>query len=133
MNKNKKIILDRDRKIYLFLFVFLFLVEIFIALFVRDKIIRPYFGDVLVVVLLYFLVRIFVKKSSSDILWWIFAFAVFVEFLQYIKIVEILNLQSNKIVSTIVGTTFDINDIICYFIGTIFVVFLEKVLDKWRE
>lgn len=133
MNKNKKIILDRDRKIYLFLFVFLFLVEIFIALFIRDKIIRPYFGDVLVVVLLYFLVRIFVKKSSSAILWWIFAFAVFVEFLQYVKIVEILNLQSNKIVSTIVGTTFDIKDIICYFIGTIFVVFLEKVLDKWRE
>lgn len=130
MNIFSKDFWDKERKIYLSLFVGLFLTEVFIALFVRDKIIRPYFGDVLVVVLLYFLVRIFVKKSNKNIVWAIFAFAVFVEFLQYIKIVEILNLQNNKIASTIIGTTFDIKDIICYFIGTIFIVLLEKFMEK---
>ena len=121
---------NKQKQIYLILFIVLLLLEVFIALFVKDKFIRPYFGDVIVVVLLYFLIRIFVTKSNKNIIWGIFCFAVFVEFLQYIKLVEILHLENNKIISTIIGTTFDIKDIICYAVGTLFIVLLEKYLDK---
>ncbi|MDP5172040.1 MAG: DUF2809 domain-containing protein [Bacteroidia bacterium] len=52
-----------SNKTYLLIGLALFLVEVLIALFVRDRIIRPYGGDLLVVVMLYFLVRGMVNWS----------------------------------------------------------------------
>jgi uncharacterized membrane protein len=49
----------RLHKRYLAAFFLLLATEIFIALFVHDKIFRPYVGDILVVILLYALVRSF--------------------------------------------------------------------------
>ena len=39
------------------------------------------------------------------------------EVLQYFRIVEVLGLQDNRFMSTIIGTSFDIRDILCYFVG----------------
>jgi len=44
---------------YLILTTILFAIEVLIALFVTDKIIRPFVGDVLIVILLYCLVSVF--------------------------------------------------------------------------
>jgi len=51
---------------------------------------------------------------------YVFIFSVIVEILQYFKIVEILGLQDNRLMSTIIGTSFDIRDILCYFVGCVF-------------
>lgn len=50
-------------------FIVLLAVEIFIALFVHDSVVRPYIGDVLVVIVLYFFVRIFLPEGRrmSDV------------------------------------------------------------------
>ena len=52
---------------YLPLTIIFFLIEIFIALFVDDKIIRPFIGDAIVVVLLYCFVRIFLNMNYLKI------------------------------------------------------------------
>ena len=54
-----KISKNRQRIGYLTAFIILFLIEAAIALWVHDRFVRPYIGDVLVVVLVYVFVRIF--------------------------------------------------------------------------
>lgn len=113
-------------KKYIFAFLFLLIIEILIALFVHDKIIRPYIGDVLVVILLYCLIRSFFKKIRF-LPFYLFLFGVVVEFAQYYKIVYLLNLQHNKILSIIIGSSFDIKDILCYLAAMIILIIWEKI------
>lgn len=115
-------------KKYLLSFFVLLLIEITIALYIKDRIIRPFIGDILVVILLYTLIKVFMKKSYLLLPLYIFIFATIVEILQYFHIVDILKLQNNKVISTIIGTSFDFRDILCYLIGCIVIVFWEKLM-----
>lgn len=109
----------RKRIPYLTATFVLFAVEVFIALFVHDRFIRPFVGDVLVVILIYTFIRIFIPEKIRPLPLFIFIFAAGVEVAQYFKIVEVLGLQDNKVMSTIIGTSFDIRDILCYFVGCV--------------
>jgi DNA integrity scanning protein DisA with diadenylate cyclase activity len=111
---------------YLFVFIILFLIELFIALYVRDKIIRPFVGDMLVVILIYVFVRTFIAADYRKIAFGVFIFACFVEVCQYFKIVEILGLQNNEWAVIVIGTTFTWGDILAYFIGTLVILFYER-------
>ena len=110
----------RKRLPYLTATLVLLAVEVFIGLFVHDGFIRPFIGDVLVVILIYTFIRIFIPEKVRLLPLYIFIFAVAVEVLQYLKIVEVLGLQDNAFMSTIIGTSFDIRDILCYFVGCVF-------------
>lgn len=110
----KKIYVNKKYVIYFFITL---LIEIFIAIFVRDKFVRPYVGDILVVVLIYLFIKIFLKKPIKLLPIYIFIFSVVVETLQYFNIVEVLGLSDNRFLSTLIGTTFDVKDIICYLVG----------------
>ena len=55
------------RKHYFFFSVLIFLIELLIAIFLHDGIIRPYIGDLLVVMLIYCFVRSFFKLSVLNI------------------------------------------------------------------
>lgn len=112
---------------YLFAFLVLLLTEIIIGLFVSDTIIRPYIGDVLVVILLYTFIRGIIQKKIKNLPIYIFVFATIVEVAQYYDIVNILHLQDKKVISTIIGTSFDIKDIFCYLVGTIIIIIWERV------
>lgn len=114
---------------YLISFVVILLVEVFIALFVRDNFIRPYIGDVLVIVVLYTFIRSFISKVKFLPIY-IFIFAFFIEILQYFNIVNILGFQNNKFMRILIGSTFDVKDIICYFIGMLLIIVYEKFLIK---
>ena len=107
----------RKRLPYLIATLLLLAVEVFIGLFVHDGFVRPFIGDVLVVILIYSFIRIFIPKKARLLPLYIFIFSVAVEVLQYLKIVEALGLQDNAFMSTIIGTSFDIRDILCYFVG----------------
>lgn len=86
--------------------------EILIALFVHDSFVRPYVGDVLAVVCVYFLLRIItVKTRYLSIPVTLFAFCV--ELVQITNLSEILP----KPLDIIVGGTFDFADLLCYLIG----------------
>ena len=51
------------RVFYLLATIVLIAVEVLIALFVHDNFVRPYIGDVIVVVVIYCFVRIFVPEK----------------------------------------------------------------------
>lgn len=111
-NKNKM------RLIFAAVFILLVLVEVYIALFVRDDFIRPYFGDVIIVWVIYAFVRMFLKaKPYVMIPVYIFIFSVLVEIGQYFKMVDVIGLGHIKFFRILMGTSFSWIDIICYGAG----------------
>ncbi|NMC57010.1 MAG: DUF2809 domain-containing protein [Eubacteriaceae bacterium] len=111
---------------YIFSFLILLTIEVLIALFVHDKFIRPYIGDVLVIILLYCFIRSFLRKIKF-LPYYLFLFGIIAEILQYYKIIYLLNLQDNKILSIIIGSSFDIKDILCYLAAVIILIIWEKI------
>lgn len=112
---------------YIIAFFILLTIETYIGLFVRDAIIRPYIGDILVVVLLYTLVRGLWGKPIRFLPVYVFVFAAAVELAQYFRIAELLQLQDNRLISTVIGTSFDIKDILCYLTGALLLVAWENI------
>lgn len=110
---------------YLIIFIIIFLIEIFIAVFINDTVIRPFVGDVLVIILIYTFIRIFTKKYIKYLPIYIFLFACLIEIGQYFNLLNILHLANFKLAQIVIGTTFDIKDIICYFIGMTFTIFIN--------
>ena len=119
------------RTAYLLATLLIFLLEFFIALFVRDNFIRPYVGDMLVVVLVYTCVRVLLTEKPRLLPLYVFLFAAGVETLQGIHIVELLGLQDNRFFSVLIGTTFDWKDIVCYGVGCTLLGLWEVWL--WRK
>ena len=107
----------KPRLVYATSFVTLLVTEILIGLYVNDNFIRPYIGDVLVTILLCCLVRTIRPKGQRILPLYVFIFATLVEFAQYIEIVKILGLENNRLLSTIIGTSFSHIDLICYGVG----------------
>lgn len=105
------------RTAYFIATLVIFGIELLIALFVHDSFLRPYVGDILVVVLIYTLVRIFIPGGVRLLPLYIFLFAAGVEVLQYFRIVEVLGLSHNRILSVVIGSVFDGKDIVCYGVG----------------
>lgn len=120
--------LKRKRLLYLSLSLMLFFIELFIALFVRDRFIRPYFGDVLVVILIYTVIRVVFPEKPKLLPIYVFIFALLVEISQHLNLAELLG--GGVVLSTIIGTSFSWLDILCYFIGTIAIYPLELLLKK---
>ena len=108
----------KSRMKYLIAFAIVLLIEIVIALFVNDSFVRPYIGDVLVIVLMYFGVRIFIPQKCKWLPGFLFVFAAGIEILQYLSIVEWLGLSQSRLARVIIGTTFDYKDILCYGVGS---------------
>lgn len=101
------------------IFFLLLAVEFIIARHVHDRFFRPYVGDVLVVMVLYFAIRSISVWKVRMLPLWIFLFAAGVESLQYVQIADLLGAKKYPILRIIVGATFDVKDIVCYGIGCI--------------
>ena len=122
----------RKRAPYIVTSAALLAVEIIIGVFVHDSFIRPYVGDVLVTTLLCCMVRCVFPSKPKLLALWIFIFSAGVELLQLAGIDEILNLEGT-IAGIILGSTFDIKDIFCYFCGCIIFFFAEKIIVHRAE
>lgn len=118
------------RKIYVITFFCLLLTEIIIALYIHDNIIRPYFGDILAVILLYCFVRIFMPYGCRILPIYLFLFASGVEILQYFNIVEKLGLGDRIFFKILIGSVFDIKDILCYAAGCTILIIYEFIFMK---
>ena len=103
----------------------LFRSELIIALYVHDRIIRPYIGDTLVVVLVYCFVRVFVPVGMKRVPLYVFLFAVCVEVMQYFRLAEILGPRGNAAARIILGSVFDWKDIACYGAGCLLIQIFE--------
>ena len=122
------------RMIMLFLTVLLFITEIIIGMYASGWI-RAYFGDVLVVILIYTLIRtVSPDKPKYGLILplSILIFSFIVEFLQLWGIADRLHI-TNKLIRIIIGTGFSTIDLLCYAAGILpcFVMeFIMKHKDK---
>ena len=117
-------------KTYFLLTVILFVTEVCIALFIHDAIVRPYIGDLLVVMLMYCFFKSFLQIQPLPLAIAVLLFSYLIEFLQYLKIVVWLGLQHNRLASTVIGTSFAWTDIAMYTIGVAIILLLEKWFAK---
>lgn len=107
-------------------FALLLLIEVIIALYVHDSFIRPYVGDMLVVILVYSFTRIFIPEKCRLLPLYVFLFAAGVEVLQYFKLVHVLGLEDNRFLRIVLGSVFDLKDIACYGAGCILLEVFER-------
>ena len=108
----------------------IFLIEIMIALFIHDNFIRPYIGDVLVVILIYCVLKSFLDLRVLPAALMVLGFSFLVEFLQYVNIVEILGLENVKIARIVIGTSFSWWDMLAYIMGAGSIIMVEKFVLK---
>ncbi|MFG6107126.1 DUF2809 domain-containing protein [Leptothoe sp. EHU-05/26/07-4] len=113
---------------YFYWFALLLITEIYIGIFVKDDFIRPYMGDLLVVILIYAFVRAFFKYSINLTAMGVLLFAFLVEILQHFNIVDVLGLGSSRLARTIIGTSFSWEDFIAYSLGIIMVLVSERFI-----
>ena len=110
--------------------IFLFLLETVIALFVHDNFIRPYFGDFLVVMLLYCFLKSFIKVSVWAAAGLVLLFSFAIETAQYFNMVEKLGLEHYKIAKVVLGNSFAWMDLLAYVLGILAVISIEKFTLK---
>lgn len=122
----------KQRLAWTLLFLLFLTVECFIGLFVRDRFVRPYVGDLLVVILLYFLTRIFCPKRPVFLSLWILLFAIFVEVTQIYPLVDLLGIQ-NHFLRVVMGTSFAWGDLAAYGAGSIVNAFLDWRIWTWNK
>jgi hypothetical protein len=112
---------------YFLLFLSLFLIEVLIAAY-AGGIIRAYFGDVLVVILLYAMVKSFWDVPAPVLSLLVLLFSYLIETLQYFNIVVLLGLGHLKLARIIIGTDFSWIDILSYTLG----IFIVLVAERWN-
>ena len=118
------------RIVYIISFFSVLLAEILIALYVHDNFIRPYFGDVLITVLLCCFVRMFLPTKLRGLPIYVFIFATAVEIGQYFNYVELLGLGDIPFFRTWMGTSFSFYDIVCYGVGCVAFFWIEQLLHR---
>ena len=111
---------------YLISAIIIIVTEVFIAFYVHDNFIRPYAGDILVVFVLYFSYKTLFPKKNKNLPIYIFIFSVIVEILQGINIMDILGLGDITFFRILLGTNFDIKDILCYLVGCVILYYIEN-------
>ncbi len=112
---------------YFTLTIILLAVEICIALFVHDAIIRPYIGDVLVVILIYCFVKSFFNTPVVLTAIAVLVFAFMAEASQYFDLINLLGLQHSALARVILGSSFSWMDLVTYTIGSMIVFIAEKI------
>lgn len=115
---------------YLLLTIFIFIIELCIALFVNDRIIRPFVGDALVVVLMYCFLKSFLKIPYLKAAFGVLLFACVIETLQYFDYVKLLGLENNRVLSVALGRTFERLDYAAYLAGFLLIVGIEKFYGR---
>ena len=108
-------------------------IEVLIALFVHDTFVRPYIGDVLVVIVIYTFVRIFVPEGCVFLPLYVFVFAAGVEVLQLFHMVDLLGLGDSRFFRTLIGSVFDMKDILCYAVGCLILFIITMLRKKYFE
>jgi hypothetical protein len=123
----------RFQKQYFILAMLLFLIEVLIAAYLHDKMVRPYVGDFLVVILLYCLVKSFFTVSTLQAAVSVLIFSYIIELSQYFHLVSHLGLQNSKLVATILGSSFEWIDLIAYTAGIAVVLYIEKIRETYCD
>lgn len=130
LQSEKKTIIRFDRYYFIWA-IMIFLTEIGIALYLHDNFIRPYFGDFLVIILIYCAIQSVVAFSKLTAATIALLFCYVVELAQYLHLLDTLGLQQSKPLNIVLGSSFSWSDMFAYTVGFIFVIVVEKLNSKY--
>lgn len=116
----------KKRLPYIISFFVVLAAEVLIGVFVRDDFIRPYVGDILVTVLLCCLCRCVKPEGMPLLPVWVLLFSVLVECAQLIEIPAL----DGTLLGIILGSTFDVADLVCYAVGCLLFVGAERYMKR---
>lgn len=117
----------RFEKWYFFLAMLIFVVEVFIAVFINDRFVRPYVGDFLVVILIYCFLKSILNVPVITLAIFVLLFSFTIEVLQYYNLVDLLGLGDSKLARVVLGTSFQWIDLVAYTLGIAVVISIERI------
>ena len=97
----------------------LFGIELLIGTLLDDGFIRPFVGDVLVVMLIYCLIRTWLRLPAIPLALGVLLFATLVETGQYFHLADRLGVGHIPLARILIGSTFDPKDLLAYLAGTL--------------
>ncbi|CAM4264859.1 ribosomal maturation YjgA family protein [Flavobacterium terrigena] len=115
---------------YFLIFLSIFIIEVIIAIYIKDNFIRPYFGDYLVIFLVYYFLMSFINADKNKIALGVLLFAFTVEIIQYFQVLPYFNLEKNRILRIVAGNTFSFEDLIIYTIAFLTIIFFNRYDKK---
>jgi hypothetical protein len=115
---------------YFLIFISIFIVEVIIAVFIKDNFIRPYFGDYLVIFLVYYFLLSFINADKNKIALGVLVFAFTVEIIQYFQVLSYFNLEKNRILRIVAGNTFSFEDLFIYTLAYLTIIFFNRYSTK---
>ncbi|WP_207535150.1 DUF2809 domain-containing protein [Desertivirga arenae] len=110
---------------YFGFFISLFIVEFLIGKYLHDDFVRPYVGDFLIVILLYCLLKSFVKIPVKPSVIAVLLISYVVEALQYINVLDLIGLRNSTAANILLGNYFSWWDILAYSLGAMFIIAIE--------
>ena len=114
---------------YFILTIFIFIAEVLIATTFKNLVfLRSYFGDVLVVILIYAFIQSFFDVDKFKTIIGVLIFSFVIEFLQYFHFAEVLGFKENKLAMIVLGNSFSWIDILCYAIGCLAIYVVEVLI-----
>lgn len=122
----KENVMKNKRIKYFICFIITFFLEVLIAVYFQNNIIRSYVGDILIIICLYCFAKTIFENKIKNIATYILILGIFAELMQYFNISQYIA-GDNKVLKIILGTTFDIKDIICYVIGYVIIRVIEYI------
>ena len=110
----------------------IFALEVLIALFVKDDLVRPYVGDVLAVALVYAALRAVTQLGVIPAISIALLIATAVEVAQLLNLLGALGLNSNRVARIVLGGAFDWLDFAAYLTGAALVMVVEALRKRMR-
>ena len=120
------------RMAYALVAAIIFAVEVLIALFVHDGIVRPYVGDMLAVALVYAALRAVTPLRLVPALAVTLGIAFAIEFAQLVGLLVALGLADNQIARIVLGGVFDLKDLVAYSVAALLIAAVEIGLGRRR-
>lgn len=125
--------MSQSQKHWLYGAICLFCVEVFIAAFLHDRLVRPYVGDLLAVVFLYCLAKSVAPLPAGPTVLGVLAVAYAIEALQYVHLLAHLGLQHSRIAAIVLGNHFEWVDMLAYTLGAGLIWGAEKMRVVYNQ
>lgn len=116
-------------QLYGLLAILRFAIEVLIATVLKEHVfIRAYFGNLLIIILLFCIAKTIYDFDSLRLAVGVFAFAILFEIAQFFHVADLLGLYEGSLSQIVIGTSFCVHDLVMYAIGCIAAYALDRFI-----
>ncbi len=116
---------------YLAIVVCIFVLELIISIFIHDQFIRPFFGDFLATILLFYCFKMLYDGQNWLLAWLCLGISFALEWAQYWQVLRLLGLEKVKILAIVLGNSFAYEDLVAYTLGILVALTYEINFIKY--